>query len=145
MKIQNLVVGDFQVNCYILTDGDEAIVIDPGYECGRILSAIENEGATLSKIILTHGHFDHIGAVCDLQEKTGAKVYIHKEDEVMLSDNDKNLANVLNGNVKLVPPDYRLEELIDDYNSMKEMISGNIPTFNNIIAALKELEAIINL
>lgn len=47
--------------------------------------------------------------------------------------------------MKLVPPDYRLEELIEDYNSMKEMISGNIPTFNNIIAALKELEAIINL
>lgn len=61
------------------------------------------------------------------------------------NDNWAKYSDVLNGNVKLVPPDYRLEELIEDYNSMKEMISGNIPTFSNIIAALKELEAIINL
>ena len=110
MKIQTIVVGAFQVNCYILTEGNEAIVIDPGDECGRILSAIENEGASLTKIILTHGHFDHIGAVCDLQEKTDAKVYVHKEDEVMLSDNDKNLANILNGRVKLCKAD----ELLSD-------------------------------
>ena len=110
MKIQTLVVGELQVNCYILTEGNEAIVIDPGDEWGRILSVIENEGATLSKIILTHGHFDHIGAVCDLQEKTGAKVYIHKDDEVMLSDNDKNLANVLYGRVKPCVADVTLSD-----------------------------------
>ncbi len=110
MKIQNLVVGELQVNCYILTEGSDAIVIDPGDECGRILSAIENEGASLSKIILTHGHFDHIGAVCDLQEKTGAKVFVHKEDEVMLSDNDKNLANSLYGSVKPCKADKTLSD-----------------------------------
>ena len=109
MKIQTLAVGELQVNCYILTEGNEAIVIDPGKEWERILSAIENEGATLTKIMLTHGHFDHIGAVCDLQEKTGAKVYVHKEDEDMLSDNAKNLAETLRGWTKPCSADEYLE------------------------------------
>lgn len=100
MKIQTIVVGDLGVNCYILTDGNEAIVIDPGSDCEKILSVIEKEGASLSKILLTHGHFDHIGAVCDLQEKTDATVWVHKDDEEMLSDDDKNLANTLYGRVK---------------------------------------------
>ena len=92
MNIECLVVGQLGVNCYLLTNDKEAIVIDPGDEAEVILSAVEEKGCTLSKILLTHGHFDHAGAVSDLAEKTGAEVIIHSGDEIMLRDNSKNLS-----------------------------------------------------
>ena len=51
---------------------------------------------------------------------------------------------VLSGNIKILPPEYRFKELYEDYDSMKEMISGEIPSFNEILITLKELEKIIN-
>ncbi len=100
MKIQKVVVGELQVNCYLLTEGSEAIAIDPGDECSKIMLASENEGCTITKILLTHGHFDHIGAVDELVEKTGAKVYVHQEDEIMLSDDTKNLSDISNAKIR---------------------------------------------
>ena len=91
MEIKSVCVGELMVNCYILADGGEACVIDPGSEADKIVQISNNMGAKITKILLTHGHFDHIGAVKSLAEKTGAKVYVHKEDEIMLSDNEKNL------------------------------------------------------
>ncbi len=92
MDIQCLVLGQLGVNCYLLTEDNKAAVIDPGDEAERILSVLEKSGCTLEKILLTHGHFDHTGAVSDLAEKTGAKVFIHSGDEIMLRDNTKNLS-----------------------------------------------------
>ena len=109
MKIQTIVVGELQVNCYLLTEGNEAILIDPGDECEKIIAAAEKEGCKIAKILLTHGHFDHIGAVADIAEKTDAKVYVHKEDEIMLSDNAKNLAEISNGWAKPCKADKYLE------------------------------------
>ena len=92
MNIKRLVLGPLGVNSYILTDNKEAAVIDPGDECEKILSAIEKEECKLKKILLTHGHFDHIGAVAELNEKTGAPVYVHSADNKMLQDNSCNLS-----------------------------------------------------
>ena len=92
MNVQCLVLGQLGVNCYLLTEDNKAVVIDPGDETEKILSALEEKGCTLEKILLTHGHFDHTGAVSDLAEKTGAEVYIHSGDEIMLRDNTKNLS-----------------------------------------------------
>lgn len=91
MEIKSVCVGELMVNCYILADGKEACVIDPGSEADRIIQEADKMGAKITKILLTHGHYDHIGAVKRLAEKTGAKVYVHKEDEIMLSDNERNL------------------------------------------------------
>ena len=91
MEIKSVCVGELMVNCYILADGKEACVIDPGSEADKIIQEADKMGAKITKILLTHGHYDHIGAVKRLAEKTGAKVYVHKEDEIMLSDNEKNL------------------------------------------------------
>lgn len=100
MDIQCLVLGQFGVNCYILTEDNKAVVIDPGDETEKILNALENSGCTLEKILLTHGHFDHTGAVSKLAEKTGAKVFIHSGDEIMLRDNTKNLSFLTGVGVK---------------------------------------------
>lgn len=113
MNIEKLVLGSLEVNCYLLTHNGEAIVIDPGAEAEKIINAIEEKGCTLTKILLTHGHFDHIGAVADLKEKTGAKVYIHSGDGEMLSDNTKNLSFMAEG-IKLTTAD----ELLDDITSI---------------------------
>lgn len=91
MKVKCLCVGSLLVNCYILISDGEACVIDPGGDAEKILKEVQNCGGEIKKIILTHGHFDHIGAVKELSEKTNAKVYIHKDDEEMLSDSRKNL------------------------------------------------------
>ena len=90
MNVKCIQTGQLDVNCYILTDGKNAAVIDPGGDCGRILAALGD--AVLKMILLTHGHFDHTGAVAELAEKTGAEMYIHKADEPMLTDNKKNLS-----------------------------------------------------
>lgn len=92
MKTERFVVGELQENCYLLTDGEEAALIDPGAESERLLAHIGKSGCTLKKILLTHGHFDHIGAVSDIAKKTGAKVYVHSKDAPMLTDNSKNLS-----------------------------------------------------
>jgi glyoxylase-like metal-dependent hydrolase (beta-lactamase superfamily II) len=79
MEIKRVVVGPLLTNCYILISGNEAIVIDPGAEPGKILREIE--GKKLNYIILTHYHWDHTLAVPKIKEKTGAKILIHKEEK----------------------------------------------------------------
>ena len=71
--------GDYQTNCYIYKN----IIIDPGMGATNwVLKNVTNPKA----ILLTHGHFDHIWSVAELKEKLNIPVYIHKEDEFMLSD-----------------------------------------------------------
>jgi glyoxylase-like metal-dependent hydrolase (beta-lactamase superfamily II) len=101
MKIIRLVLGAFQTNTYIVIRGDMAVVIDPaadsgGTSAGKIMSAIEDEGAQLSHILLTHGHFDHTSAAAELKAATGvrigARICIHEADAPMLGDVDKSFA-----------------------------------------------------
>ncbi len=82
-----LVLPPIDENCYILPDGEgKAVVIDPGSAPEIIAEELEIRGLVPEKILLTHGHFDHISGAKYLKEKYGAKVYIHKNDECMLSD-----------------------------------------------------------
>ncbi len=109
MEIKCLTVGELQVNCYILKNGSEAIVIDPGDECDLIL---KNTGdCNISKILLTHGHFDHIGAVAELKEKTDAKLYVHSEDREMLCDDTKNLSDMTGVHITPSAPDFLLDDI----------------------------------
>ena len=82
MKIDTIVVGALQVNCFIVYDEDshDAIVVDPGDEAEKIIRLIEDRKLKVSRIVCTHGHFDHVGAVTRLKEKTGAAVMLHKGD-----------------------------------------------------------------
>ena len=82
-----LVLPPIEENCYILPDGEgKAIVIDPGSAPEIIEEELEKRGLVPQWILLTHGHFDHMSGAKYLKEKYGAKVYIHKNDECMLSD-----------------------------------------------------------
>lgn len=92
MDIQTVVVGSLEENCYILTHNGEAAVIDPGAQADVIIKKIEESKAKIKMILLTHGHFDHIGGVSPLARYSGAPVYIHTQDADMLRDNSKNLS-----------------------------------------------------
>lgn len=108
MEIRRLVLGKLATNCYIAVSGKEALVIDPADNADAILSCLEKEGLELCGILLTHGHFDHTGALYDLKEKTGKKVYIHESDAPMLGDNEKNLAFMTREKQKKVEADVLL-------------------------------------
>lgn len=81
-NIRSLVLGDYQVNCYILwAEGSKTCcVIDPGYEARVILDALTDLGLSLEAILLTHGHFDHVGAVRDLAAATDCRVFLCPQD-----------------------------------------------------------------
>lgn len=86
-------VGQLETNCYLLTDGEgNAMLVDPGAEPDRLLHAVEESGSTLTTILLTHAHFDHIGAAAALQRRTGAAVYLHEADAPLLTDGMRNLS-----------------------------------------------------
>ncbi len=79
MEIRSLQLGLYQTNCYILSKqahGD-AVLTDPGYEPQRILQFLQENALTLRAILLTHGHFDHVGGVRELVAATGCRVYLH--------------------------------------------------------------------
>lgn len=88
MRIFKFTVGAMGTNSYILLDDKtkKAALIDPGDEPDRLISALKTKDASLSYIILTHGHFDHIMALGRIKEKTGAPILIHRDDAVMLED-----------------------------------------------------------
>ncbi|MBC8569814.1 MBL fold metallo-hydrolase [Zongyangia hominis] len=95
MEIVRIPVGYLQENCYIVYDEEKrAAVVDPGDEAGRLLQALEKLGVQVEAILLTHGHYDHTGAVPDIQRKYGAKLCIAKADAKMIEDLD--LSAVLN-------------------------------------------------
>lgn len=82
MNIVTLTLGDYQVNCYIVwAEGSKTCaVIDPGYEPETILAKVRSLGLTVEAILLTHGHFDHVGGVKDLAAETGCRVYLCAQD-----------------------------------------------------------------
>ena len=81
-------VGPMQENCFLVRrDGaDRALIIDPGEEAPKLLGAIEALGVTLDAILLTHTHFDHVGAVAPVAKATGAPVYCPQLEVPVLQD-----------------------------------------------------------
>ena len=82
LKIDVLPLGAYQTNCYIVwaKDSSRCAVIDPGYEPLAVLSRLAELGLTLDAILLTHGHFDHVGAVEALVKSTGCKLWLSQSD-----------------------------------------------------------------
>ncbi|CAB4864657.1 unannotated protein [freshwater metagenome] len=78
MEVRGFTVGPVQENCYLLrrdASAASAVIVDPGDEPERLLEALSETGASLEAILVTHTHFDHVGAVAPLARATGAPVY----------------------------------------------------------------------
>jgi len=82
MRIKTLPLGHLETNCYIITDETtlECAVVDPGDESNTILNYLEDNHLKLRAIFLTHGHFDHTGAVDALLEETAAQLWLHEKE-----------------------------------------------------------------
>lgn len=105
MRIQTLTVGSLEENAYIADDGREAIVVDPGGDVERIRDAMG--GLPCRAVLLTHAHYDHIGAVAALQ-RDGAKVYLHRADAALLR-NGGHLAALFSASLDMFMPDVLLD------------------------------------
>ena len=82
MLIKAIPVGQLETNCYVVTDEDKLLcaVLDPGDESNAILDYLEEHKLKCGAVLLTHGHFDHTGAVYALLEETGAPLWMHRAD-----------------------------------------------------------------
>ena len=90
MDVRMLTVGAIQENCYLVRreKSDRALLVDPGDEAPRLLSVMEELGVAPEAILLTHTHFDHIGAVAPIARATGAPVYCPRGELMVLADPD---------------------------------------------------------
>ena len=85
MERLTIQVGGFEVNCSILGENGKAWIVDPGQEPERIIDTLAKKGLEPAAILLTHAHFDHIGAIPGLVAKfPGLPVYVHEKDAVMI-------------------------------------------------------------
>lgn len=112
VSIFSLTVGNLAVNCWFLVNEDtkEALVFDPGDEAKKIHMYTEKKGWTVTDILLTHGHADHMAGADELKLLTGAPVYVLEEEEAMLLDAKKNLSVFINNCVITLEADEFLHD-----------------------------------
>jgi len=82
INIKALALGAYQTNCYLVWDetSDTCVVIDPGYEPETVLNEVNRLGKTIEAVLLTHGHFDHVGGVRTIAAETDCAVYLCDAD-----------------------------------------------------------------
>ncbi|MBN2417443.1 MBL fold metallo-hydrolase [bacterium] len=97
LDIEILQLGMLETNCYIVSDteGGECAVVDPADDAAYIVSVAEKSGMRIATIILTHGHYDHIGALASLAGATGCRAHIHPRDAAKLTDTGRNFSSLL--------------------------------------------------
>lgn len=115
-KIKILVLGGMSTNCYLMYQEDtkEAIIVDPAAEADVITKHIRELSLTPKAILLTHGHFDHIGAVHSIKEEYGILVYGHEAEKELLENGKYNLSSMFNGKLLI-----KLDEMLVDGQILK--------------------------
>lgn len=92
MKIYPMPVGDYQANCYIISNQNQALIIDPGDEAPKIITYLATKALQPVAILLTHGHFDHIGALEAVMKQYEIPVYAHIAEKDYFTNADYNLS-----------------------------------------------------
>lgn len=97
MQVITVVTGSIEENCHIVYDEEKnTIVIDPGDDFVNIKNAILKHNLSVAKIVLTHGHYDHVGAVNQLKEFSGATVYAHEKERELITNPELSLSRYVN-------------------------------------------------
>jgi len=89
LKVKKLILGFFNVNCYIVYEGKVSFIIDPGADADKIINTLKKENIKPDFILNTHGHYDHIGAVPELIDYFKIPFYIHPGDELIIEAQKK--------------------------------------------------------
>lgn len=118
MKIKKLSLGLLGTNCYILFDDQQnALIVDPGSEAEVISQLIEEENLTPQAILLTHAHYDHIGAVDQIRKQYKINVYLHEREAVWLTDPMLNRSAIsMKDAIITDPPEHLLNEKTPSLN-----------------------------
>jgi hydroxyacylglutathione hydrolase len=89
LAVDRLELGPIGTNCYVVRatrDAAEAVVVDPGGDAAELSLELDRLGADVAAILITHGHWDHLGGVADLAEATGAPVYMAEDERALLEN-----------------------------------------------------------
>lgn len=111
MILESLVVGPVATNCYIVgsESSKQGIIIDPGADARMILKTVNDLSLTISLIVVTHLHFDHVGALAPVKERTGAKFALHEaEADAGLGMLSRMLSSMTGGSFSQPPKPDRL-------------------------------------
>ena len=95
MKVYPLVLGPVQTTCYIISNENKAIVVDPAANANQIIRYLGTKKLELEAVLLTHGHFDHIGAVNELVAKYQVPIYAHKKEQEYFENPEVNLSPMI--------------------------------------------------
>lgn len=126
LKIETMTVGMAQSNCYIVHNETEAIIVDPGGEQARIEQTIERLDIKPIAILLTHTHYDHIGALEGIRDTYNVPVYVAAEENSWLMDPMKNLSGYVGEPITTRPAEEEL--LIGDEMTIGDFTFKVLPT-----------------
>ncbi len=99
LKMKLLTVGALGTNCYLLgaENAGGIVMIDPGGDAEALLAEADEMAGSVEALLLTHGHVDHIAACAEIIRATGAKLYIHSGDALMVTKPDQYWASLVGG------------------------------------------------
>lgn len=110
MIIEKIPVGELEENCYLVGDPKALVVIDPGDAGERITARIKEKGYKVKYVVLTHCHYDHIGAVADVIEATGAALLLGAEEKDNYFDRHVSLCGYFKPKPMLCQPSELLQD-----------------------------------
>jgi len=115
-KIETIVVGRLQTNCYVLQSDSIALVIDPGDEPERIIRFLEDIAVKPTHIVATHTHFDHVLGVDTIRAKLKIPFLIHRDDLSMLESMQSRVRQIMGFSV---PPPPKVDQFLEDGQSIE--------------------------
>ena len=120
MQIITIITGTIGENCHIIFDERKnAVVIDPGDEANTLIKTISDNQLSVKAIALTHGHYDHVGAVNELKAYTGASVVAHEEEKELIQNPNLSLG-------MFVDPAFPVPEVDSYVKEGDEILAGDI-------------------
>ncbi len=133
MKIKRFILSDMGVNCYLISNNSDAILIDVGFNPTIIEEYIDSNNLNLLAILLTHAHFDHIGGLEQIRSKYKAPVYVHEKEQDWLTNPALNGSETFSyfGKVTSKPSENIIKEEnilnIDDFHIKVIHTPGHTP------------------